>query len=156
MAHPNPELVRAAAAALRGRVVRTPLLEAPLLNDLVSRTLNLKNLRVFVKAECLQHTGAFKFRGSTNRLLALSAEEQARGVVAFSSGNFAQALALAAAQLGVPCTVVAPHDAPPLKLERTRAYGAEVRVPRRARELQMSRLPLENNINGPMAICYFP
>ena len=118
--------VRAAAIALRNRVVRTPLLQADLLNELVSHRLSTPDLRVLVKAECLQHTGAFKFRGATNRLLHLSEADRANGVVAFSSGNFAQALALAAKNLGIKCTIVAPHDAPKLKLERTRQYLADV------------------------------
>ena len=107
------------------QVVFTPLLETPLLNTLVSRQLN-KQLRVVIKAESLQHTGSFKFRGATNRVRNLTAIQKERGVVAFSSGNFAQALALASTRNGVKCTIVAPHDAPPLKLERTRKYGAEV------------------------------
>lgn len=121
-------LVREAAAAIAGAVVRTPLLEATSLNALVCERLGLRDVRVVVKAECLQHTGAFKFRGALNRLLQpdMTDEARARGVVAFSSGNFAQALALAAAKTGTVCTIVSPHDAPPLKLERTRAYGADV------------------------------
>ena len=87
------DAVKAAAQNLRGHVVRTPLLEAPLLNELVQERLKLRGLRVKVKAECLQHTGAFKFRGALNRLLQKDMDEEgarARGVVAFSSGNFAQ------------------------------------------------------------------
>jgi threonine dehydratase len=124
--HPRPQLVAEAAARLAGRVVHTPLLEASTLNRLVGDRLKLKHLRVFVKAENLQHTGAFKFRGATNKLLQLDAAQRDRGVVAFSSGNFAQALALASHNIGVRCTIVSPHDAPPLKLARTRAYGATV------------------------------
>lgn len=114
-----------ALQSLKDLVVRTPLLEAPLLNRLVEKHLG-KKLRVVFKAECLQHTGAFKFRGATNRILKLTPEEKSKGVVAFSSGNFAQALALAAATNNVKCTIVAPHDAPPLKIERTKLYGAHV------------------------------
>jgi threonine dehydratase len=127
-AHPRAALVRAAAAALGSAVVRTPLLEAPLLNRLARERLGDPGLRVLVKAEALQHTGAFKFRGALNRLLQpdMDAAARRRGVVAFSSGNFAQALALASARTGTRCTIVSPHDAPPLKLERTRLYGAEV------------------------------
>lgn len=126
LVHPDPRLVAAAAVRLVGHVVRTPLLEAVTLNQLVSEELKIKNLRVLVKAESLQHTGAFKFRGATNKLLQMSAGQRERGVVAFSSGNFAQALALASRNLGVKCTIVSPHDAPPLKLARTRGYGATV------------------------------
>ena len=117
-----------AAQRLRAHVVRTPLLEAPLLNELVCKQRGVSGARVLVKAEALQHTGAFKFRGALNRLLAddMDASARARGVVAFSSGNFAQALALASRLTKTKCTIVSPHDAPPLKLERTRAYGAQV------------------------------
>ena len=131
MAHPRAALVREAAARLGTSIVRTPLLEAPSLNRLASARLDKKDLRVLVKAECLQKTGAFKFRGALNRLLEEDMDDaaaRARGVVAFSSGNFAQALALAAATTGTKCTIVSPHDAPPLKLERTRDYGATVVV----------------------------
>ena len=126
MSHPRASLVAEAATRLCGRVVRTPLLEADTLNRLVSDTLKIPRLRVFVKAENLQHTGAFKYRGATNKLLQLSEAAKKKGVVAFSSGNFAQALALASREVGVNCTIVSPHDAPPLKLARTKRYGARV------------------------------
>eukprot|EP00966_Prymnesium_polylepis_P333719 7389146-Prymnesium_polylepis.1 len=126
--NPSPSLVLAAARRLAGRVVRTPLLEAPLLNRLVGERRGVGGVRVLVKAEALQHTGAFKFRGALNRLLADDMDEaaRARGVVAFSSGNFAQALALASSITETKCTIVSPHDAPALKVQRTKAYGAEV------------------------------
>jgi threo-3-hydroxy-L-aspartate ammonia-lyase len=82
--------------------------------------------RVFFKCENLQRGGAFKFRGAYNRLAALTPEERARGVVAFSSGNHAQGVALAARELGVPATIVMPTDAPASKVAATRAYGAEI------------------------------
>ena len=85
--------VELAARQLRTNIVRTPLLEAPLLNELVQERLKTRGVRVKVKAECLQHTGAFKFRGALNRLLQNDMDEDGareRGVVAFSSGNFAQ------------------------------------------------------------------
>src|ERR671930_2130717 len=111
--------VRQAADRLRGVANRTPVA--------TSRTLDtLLGARVFFKCENLQRGGAFKFRGAYNRLAALTAEERARGVVAFSSGNHAQGVALAARELGVPATVVMPSDAPALKLAATQAYGAEV------------------------------
>jgi threo-3-hydroxy-L-aspartate ammonia-lyase len=92
-----------------------------------SRTLDeLTSARVFFKCENLQRGGAFKFRGAYNRLAALSPAERQRGVVAFSSGNHAQGVALAARELSIPATVVMPTDAPQLKLEATRGYGAEV------------------------------
>lgn len=123
---PNPSIVACAYAAISPHVVRTPLLQASTLNKLISERLSTPNLSVYVKAESLQHTGAFKFRGAYNRLLHLTPKERAFGVVAFSSGNFSQALALASSKLNIECTIVAPHDAPALKLSRTAAYGAKV------------------------------
>ncbi|MBX2856994.1 MAG: threonine/serine dehydratase [Rhodobacteraceae bacterium] len=111
--------IRAAAARMEGVAVRTPLLEAPLLNRLAGR-------RVLVKAEALQRTGSFKFRGAWSHLSTLNAETRRRGVLAYSSGNHAQGVALAAQQLETPATIVMPADAPALKLANTRAYGAEV------------------------------
>lgn len=122
----NPKFVATAASRISPHTVLTPLLEASILNDVVSDALGLRNVRVLVKAESLQHTGSFKFRGAMNKLLQLPLEEKERGVVAFSSGNFAQALAFASRIVGVKCTIVAPHDAPQLKMSRTRQYGAAV------------------------------
>jgi threonine dehydratase len=119
--------VTAAATRLRGRIVETPVLESESLNRAVG-------LRVLLKAECLQHTGSFKIRGALNRLLQLSEDERRAGVVAFSSGNHAQAVALAARWLGVRAAIVMPDDAPATKLEGTRAWGAEVVLYDRARE----------------------
>src|SRR4051794_16429567 len=82
--------------------------------------------QVFFKCENLQGGGAFKFRGAYNRLVCLSPSERARGIVAFSSGNHAQGVALAARELGIRATVVMPSDAPELKLAATAGYGAEV------------------------------
>src|SRR5918912_932878 len=111
--------VRAAAERLRGVAHRTPVVS--------SRTVDaLTGAQVLFKCENLQRGGAFKFRGAYNRLAALGPEERARGVVAFSSGNHAQGVALAARELGVPATVAMPSDAPALKLAATREYGAEV------------------------------
>jgi threonine dehydratase len=89
---------------------------------------------VFFKCEIFQRVGAFKARGAFSRLTLLTPEERARGVVAFSSGNHAQAVALAARELGIPATIVMPHDAPALKVTATRGYGAEVILYDRARE----------------------
>jgi len=111
--------IHAAAARLKGRVRRTPLLNAPLLDRIAGR-------RVFVKAECLQWTGSFKFRGGWSAVSALDPAARARGVIAFSSGNHAQGVALAAALHGAPSVVVMPADAPAVKTANTRAYGAEV------------------------------
>lgn len=111
--------VQAAAARLKGVAHRTPVV--------TSRTLDqLLGLNVFMKAENLQRMGAFKFRGGFNAVSVLSDAERARGVVAFSSGNHAQAVALAARLHGCAATIVMPHDAPALKLAATRGYGAEV------------------------------
>lgn len=111
--------VRSAARQIEGVAARTPLIENIKLNELAAG-------RVFVKAENLQHTGSFKFRGAYNRLSRLSDEEKARGVLAFSSGNHAQGVARAAQLLGIKATIVMPEDAPKLKLEATKGYGAEV------------------------------
>src|SRR5207237_9229082 len=111
--------VRQAAERLRGHANQTPVVTSRTVDGLVGG-------QVFFKCENLQRGGAFKFRGAYNRLAALSAQEKARGVVAFSSGNHAQGVALAARELGVSATVVMPTDAPELKLAATRGYGAEV------------------------------
>jgi threonine dehydratase len=107
--------VRAAAERLRGAVTQTPLLP-----------LDWEGRRIWVKAECLQQGGSFKLRGATNRLLLLNAAERGRGVVAFSSGNHAQGVARAARALGIAATIVMPRDAPAVKVEGTRAAGAEI------------------------------
>ena len=112
-------MIRAAAQRLHGHARVTPLLNAPLLDRLAGR-------RIFVKAECLQHTGSFKFRGAWSALTALDPAIRARGVIAFSSGNHAQGVAHAAALHGVPAVIVMPADAPAIKIANTRAYGAEV------------------------------
>ena len=111
--------VEAAAARLKGHAVLTPLVESPLLSDRMGG-------RVFLKLEILQRTGSFKFRGAFNRLVQLNADQRKRGVVAFSSGNHAQGVAAAAALLGMPATIVMPADAPRIKTESTRSYGAAV------------------------------
>jgi threonine dehydratase len=104
---------------LRDWVVETPVLESEPLSRRVGA-------RVLFKAECLQRGGSFKIRGALNRMLQLSHAERSAGVVAFSSGNHAQAVALAASWLGSHATIVMPSDAPKTKLNRTRALGAEV------------------------------
>lgn len=116
---PSFDDVLAAAERLDGVVQRTPLLESPLLNDLVGR-------RVLVKPECLQKTGSFKFRGASNRIRSLSEEEKKGGVVAFSSGNHAQGVAAAAKYAGIPALIVMPSDAPAIKRANTESWGAEV------------------------------
>jgi threo-3-hydroxy-L-aspartate ammonia-lyase len=111
--------VRQAAERLRGVANYTPVITSRTVDAIVGG-------QVFFKCENLQRGGAFKFRGAYNRLVALSVDERARGVVAFSSGNHAQGVALAARELGVRATIVMPTDAPELKLAATRGYGAEV------------------------------
>lgn len=111
--------IRAAAKRLDGQIKTTPLLEATLLNRAAGR-------RVLIKAECLQRTGSFKFRGGWSAVSALPEDLRRRGVIAFSSGNHAQGVAHAAEQLGVPCVILMPNDAPKLKIANTKAYGAEV------------------------------
>ncbi|KAE8763670.1 threo-3-hydroxy-L-aspartate ammonia-lyase [Georgenia thermotolerans] len=116
---PTYDDVRAAADRLRGHAHRTPVL--------TSRRLDAElGLRVFVKAENFQRVGAFKFRGAFNALSCFTPEQRRAGVVAYSSGNHAQAVALAARLLDVPATIVMPLDSPASKLAATRGYGAEV------------------------------
>lgn len=123
----NIELIRAAAARLKGHVRRTPLLNSPFLDEIAGR-------RVWIKPECLQHTGSFKFRGGWSALSAMDDATRKRGVIAFSSGNHAQGVALAAHLHGAPAVIVMPSDAPALKIANTRALGAEVVLYDRANE----------------------
>jgi threonine dehydratase len=111
--------VQAARERIRPHVHRTPVLTSRTLDERVGA-------RVFFKCEIFQRVGAFKARGAFSRLTLLTAEERSRGVVAFSSGNHAQAVALAARELGLRATIVMPKDAPALKVAATRGYGAEV------------------------------
>lgn len=115
----NIDMIRAAADRLKGHARRTPLLSSPFLDEIAGR-------RVWVKPECLQHTGSFKFRGAWSALSALDPDTRAKGVIAFSSGNHAQGVALAAKQHGVPSVIIMPKDAPALKIANTRALGADV------------------------------
>ena len=112
-------MIDAAAARLQGHARRTPLLSSPFLDEIAGR-------RVLVKAECLQHTGSFKFRGAWSAVSALSPAQRAKGVIAVSSGNHAQGVALAARQHGIPAVIVMPRDAPRVKTRNTRALGAGV------------------------------
>lgn len=120
-------LIDAAARRLNGHARRTPLLTSPFLDAVAGR-------RVWVKAECLQHTGSFKFRGAWSAVSALPPEVRARGVIAFSSGNHAQGVALAARMHGIPAVIIMPADAPRMKIENTRGLGAEVVLYNRATE----------------------
>jgi len=124
---PTLEDANAAAERIKAIAVRTPLLRSEVLDAAVSA-------RVFVKAECLQRGGAFKIRGAANAIAALAPEVRARGVIAFSSGNHAIAVATAAKIFGVAAVIVMPADAPKIKLETTRSLGAEIVVYDRVRE----------------------
>ena len=115
----NIDMIRAAAERLKGHARHTPLLNSSFIDDIAGR-------RVWIKPECLQHTGSFKFRGAWSALSAMDPELRAKGVIAFSSGNHAQGIALAAKMHGVPAVIVMPADSPELKLANTRDYGAEV------------------------------
>ena len=111
--------IRAAEARLKGYVRHTPLLSSPFLDDIAGR-------RVLVKAECLQHTGSFKFRGGWSAVSALTDAQRRAGVIAFSSGNHAQGVAIAAQAHDAPCVIIMPADAPAVKIQNTRDLGAEV------------------------------
>lgn len=110
-----------AARQIAGQAVRTPLIESPALNARLGG-------RVLLKAENLQYAGAFKFRGAYNRISRLTAEEKARGVVAYSSGNHAQAVAAAARLVGTSAIIVMPADSPKVKVEGVIGFGGEVRM----------------------------
>ena len=111
--------IEAASARLAGVAVRTPLLESPLLNQQLG-------FRLLVKAEPLQLTGSFKFRGAYNAIAQFDSAARKAGVIAYSSGNHAQGVAAAASLLGVPATIVMPADAPRIKIDGTRAWGAKI------------------------------
>lgn len=119
------ELIREAHARIRERVHRTPIMTSRSFDEAASQASNAE-LRVFFKCENLQRTGAFKIRGAMNRILSLTEDEKRRGVAAYSSGNHAQAVALAAREAGVRAVIVMPDDAPKSKVAATRGYGAEV------------------------------
>ena len=115
----NIDMIEAAAERLQGVALRTPLLSSPFLDDIAGR-------HVLVKPECIQHTGSFKFRGGWSAVSALPIADRARGVIAYSSGNHAQGVALAARRHAAPCVILMPSDAPRVKIDNTRALGAEV------------------------------
>lgn len=125
--------IRAAQKRLAGAARVTPLLESPFLNEIAGR-------RVLVKAECLQRTGSFKFRGGWSAVSALDPDVRSRGVIAYSSGNHAQGVAHAAELHGIPATIVMPEDAPALKLANTRAHGATVVTYNRSKPGERERL----------------
>ena len=119
LAPPTSADVDAAAKKLAGVAIRTPLVNSPVLDALLGA-------RVFLKAETLQRTGSFKFRGAYNKISSIAPDRSANGVVAYSSGNHAQGVAHAAALCNMPAVIVMPSDAPQAKRERTAALGAEV------------------------------
>lgn len=113
------EDVVAAASRLEGMAVHTPLLNSAYLDEVAG-------CRVYLKPECLQRTGSFKFRGAYNTIASMSPSERDNGVIAVSSGNHAQGVADAASLHGIPATIIMPADAPKTKIERTRRLGAEI------------------------------
>ena len=116
---PTYDDVIAAAARIAGHAHRTPVLTSRILDDELGA-------QVFLKCENLQRMGAFKFRGAFNALAKFTPQQRKAGVVAFSSGNHAQGIALSAKLLGIPATILMPQDAPASKIDATRGYGAEV------------------------------
>ena len=134
------ERIASAADRLAGKIHRTPLLS--------TRTLGEKSgVDLFLKCECLQKTGSFKSRGALNKVLSLSPEDRARGLITVSAGNHAQAVAWAARQVNAPCAVVMPSDAPQAKLDAVRGYGAEV-ILHPDRSLLFERLREEEEARG--------
>jgi len=113
------DLIRDTAVRLDGQIIRTPMLEAPML----SRNLGCD---LFLKLECLQHTSSFKARGALNAMLGLNDQQRQLGVIAMSAGNHAQAVAYHAEHMGIPATIVMPAQTPFAKVARTRAFGAKV------------------------------
>jgi threonine dehydratase len=119
--------IEAARQRIGDEAIYTPLLSSPFLDEIAGR-------KVYVKAECLQRTGSFKFRGGWSAVSGISEEQRKKGVIAFSSGNHAQGVALAAKLHGSSAVIIMPSDAPKVKIENTRAYGAEVVLYDRANE----------------------
>jgi threonine dehydratase len=115
----NIDMIHAAAERLKGHARTTPMLNSPFLDEIAGR-------RLYVKAECLQHTGSFKFRGAWSAISTLDEDARKRGVIAYSSGNHGQGIPFAAKHFNTPAVVVMPSDAPEMKIANTRALGAEV------------------------------
>jgi threonine dehydratase len=128
------EFIREAHARIKGSVHRTPVITSRSFDEAAAQASGQDDCRVFFKCENLQRAGAFKFRGATNKILSLTQEEKRRGVIAFSSGNHGQAVALAASEAGTRAVIVMPLDAPKSKIAATRGYGAEVHFFDRQRE----------------------
>lgn len=136
----NIEMIKAAAVRLKGHALRTPFLTSSFVDEIAGR-------HVYLKPEVLQHTGSFKFRGGWSAVSSLSDDALRSGVIAFSSGNHAQGVAMAARAHGAPAVIVMPADAPEMKIDNTRALGAEVifynRTDRESREEIGARLARE-------------
>jgi len=120
-------MIHAAYGRIQPVVRQTPLLSSPFLDEIAGR-------KLLVKPECLQHTGSFKFRGAYAALSGMDAAKRARGVIAYSSGNHAQGVALAAKMHGTTATIIMPADAPEMKIANTKALGADVVLYNRANE----------------------
>ena len=123
----NIEMIKAARERMLTHVRVTPLLSSPFIDELAGR-------KVFVKVEALQHTGSFKFRGAWSAISAIHKSKRAKGVLAFSSGNHAQGVALAARKHGISATIIMPSDAPKIKIDNTRGMGAEIILYDRVKE----------------------
>ena len=123
----NIDMIHSAAARLKGKARKTPLLSSPFLDEIAGR-------KILIKPECLQHTGSFKYRGGYSAISALNDEQQRAGVIAYSSGNHAQGVALAALQHDIPAVIIMPHDAPEIKIANTKALGGRVISYDRAKE----------------------
>lgn len=139
----NIDMIRAAATRISGHARRTQLLSSPFLDEIAGR-------RVFVKPECLQHTGSFKFRGAWSAISSLTPAQLKTGIIAFSSGNHAQGIAIVARAHNAPAVIVMPNDAPAIKIANTRALGAEVVLYDREnedREVIGAKLARERNLN---------
>ena len=119
--------IYAADNRIRKYIRETPLVSSPFLDKIAGR-------RVLIKAECLQHTGSFKFRGAWSAISALEKEKQKKGIIAYSSGNHAQGIAAVAKKFSCPAIIIMPSDAPRLKIENTKSYGAEVILYNRSKE----------------------
>lgn len=125
----NIDLIKQAEKRLHGKIVETPLLNSQFLDDLAGK-------KILIKAECLQITGSFKYRGALSAISALSSEKRKKGVVAYSSGNHAQGVAAAAGLFGIPAIIVMPEDAPAIKIKNTVGLGAEIIFYNRVTELR--------------------
>ncbi|MEJ6709996.1 MAG: threonine/serine dehydratase [Amylibacter sp.] len=138
-------MVKAAEKRLKGNIRRTPMLTSPFLDEIAGR-------KVLVKAECLQHTGSFKFRGAWSALSALPKEDRAKGVIAFSSGNHAQGVALAASMHKTKAVIVMPADAPKVKIDNTKALGAKLVLYDRAGGEDRGEVAAKVNESGELSL----